>query len=138
MNEKVDKQIEKLVERSMKTQSLESPSSNFTSMVMDRVLAIKQSRVTIYKPLISKPMWFALFVVALLVVLYIIFGMKTTETSWLNFIDLSVITDNRFSNTLSGFKVSKTVMYSVVLFGIMLFIQVPILKNYFNKRLEAY
>ena len=138
MNEKVDKQIEKLVERSMKTQSLESPSSNFTSMVMDQVLAIKQSKVTIYKPLISKPMWFAIFVVALLVVSYIIFGMNTTETAWLNFLDLSVITDNRLSNTLSGFKVSKTVMYSVVLFGIMLFIQVPILKNYFDKRLEAY
>ncbi len=135
MNEKVDKQIEKLVERSMKTQSLESPSSNFTSMVMDQVLALNKSKVTIYKPLISKPMWFALFVVALLVVSYIIFGMNTTETAWLNFIDLSFITDNKLSNTLSGFKVSKTVMYSVVLFGIMLFIQVPILKNYFDKRL---
>ena len=135
MNEKVDKQIEKLVERSMKTQSLESPSSNFTSMVMDQVLALNKSKVTIYKPLISKPMWFAIFVVALLIVSYIIFGMNTTETSWLSFIDFSVITDNKLSNTLSGFRVSKTVMYSVVLFGIMLFIQVPILKNYFDKRL---
>ena len=138
MNEKVDKQIEKLVERSMKTQSLDSPSSNFTSRVMDQILAINQSKVTIYKPLISKPMWFAIFVVALLVVSYIIFGMNNSESTWLNFLDLSVLTDNRLSNTLSGFKVSKTVMYSVVLFGIMLFIQVPILKNYFNKRLEAY
>ncbi len=135
MNEKVDKQIEKLVERSMKTQSLESPSSNFTSMVMGQVLAIKQSKVTIYKPLISKPMWFAIFVVALLVVSYIIFGMNNSESTWLNFLDSSVLTDNRLSNTLSGFKVSKTVMYSVVLFGIMLFIQVPILKSYFDKRL---
>ncbi len=135
MNEKVDKQIEKLVERSMKTQSLESPSPNFTSMVMDEVLALNKSKVTVYKPLISKPMWFAIFVVVLLIVSYIIFGMNTTETSWFKFIDLSGLTDNRLSNTLSGFKVSKTVMYAVVLFGIMLFIQVPILKNYFDKRL---
>ncbi len=135
MNEKVDKQIEKLVERSMKTQSLESPLPNFTSMVMDEVLALNKSKVTVYKPLISKPMWFAIFVVVLLIVSYIIFGMNTTETSWFKFIDLSGLTDNRLSNTLSGFKVSKTVMYSVVLFGIMLFIQVPILKNYFDKRL---
>jgi hypothetical protein len=104
-------------------------------MVMDQILAINKSKVTIYKPLISKPMWFVIFVVALLVVSFIIFGMNTTETPWLNFIDLSVLTDNKLSNTLSGFKVSKTVMYSVVLFGIMLFIQVPILKNYFDKRL---
>ena len=135
MNEKVDKQIEKLVERSMKTQSLESPSPNFTSMVMDEVLALNKSKVTVYKPLISKPMWFAIFVVVLLIVSYIIFGMNTTETSWFKFINLSGLTDNRLSNTLSGFKVSKTVMYAVVLFGIMLFIQVPILKNYFDKRL---
>ncbi len=137
MNEKVDKQIEKLVERSMKTQSLESPSSNFTSMVMDQVHALNKSKVTIYKPLISKPMWFVIFVVALLIVSYIVFGMNTTETSWLSFIDLSVITDNKLSNTLSGFRVSKTVMYSVVLFGIMLFIQVPILKSYFDKRIAV-
>ncbi len=137
MNEKVDKQIEKLVDRSMKTQSLESPSSNFTSMVMNQVHALKQSKVTIYKPLISKPMWFVIFVVALLIVSYIVFGMNTTETSWLSFIDLSVITDNKLSNTLSGFRVSKTVMYSVVLFGIMLFIQVPILKSYFDKRIAV-
>lgn len=138
MNEKVDNQIEKLIERSMKTQSLESPSSNFTSMVMNQVHALNKSRVTIYKPLISKPMWFALFVVALAIVLYIIFGAGNFESGWLNTLDLSLITDNKLSNALSGFKVSKTVMYSVVLFGIMLFIQVPILKNYFNKRLEAY
>ena len=137
MNEKIDKQIEELVERSMKTQSLESPSSNFTSMVMKQVHALEQSRVTVYKPLISKPMWFAMFVVTLLVVAYIIFGMKTTETGLLNFIDLSILTDNKLSSAMSGFKVSKTVLYSVVLFGIMLFIQVPILKNYFNKRLTV-
>ena len=75
--------------------------------------------------------------VALLVVLYIVFGTSTNDTGWLNAIDLSIIYDNKLSSVLSGFKVSKIVMYSVVLFGIMLFIQVPILKNNFDKWLEV-
>ena len=137
MNEKIDKQIEKLVDRSMKTQSLESPSSNFTEMVMNQVLALEQSRATVYKPLISKPMWFAIFVVTLLVVAYIIFGLNNSESGLLNFIDLSILTDNKLSTALSGFKVSKAVMYSVLLFGVMLFIQVPILKRYFDSRLAV-
>ena len=137
MNEKVDKQIEKLVERSMKTQSLESPSSNFSAMVMKQIHAIEKSKVTAYRPLISKPVWVAILVGLLLVVSYIIFGQNTTESGWLSYIDLSIITDNNLSNALSGFKVSKTVLYSVVLFGIMLFIQVPILKRYFDSRLAV-
>ena len=137
MSEKIDKQIEKLVERSMKQQSLESPSSKFTAMVMKQINALEQSSVTIYKPLISKPMWFVIFVVTLLVVIYILFGLNTSETGLLDFIDLSILTDNKLSAVLSGFKVSKTVLYSVVLFGVMLFIQVPILKRHFDSRLSA-
>jgi hypothetical protein len=137
MSEKVDKQIEKLVEKAMTKSALESPSSNFTAMVMKQVYASYKSEVTVYKPLISKPMWFAIAVVTILLVSYIIFGLNTAETGWLNFIDLSILTDNKLSNSLSEFKVSKTVLYSVVMFSIMLFIQVPILKNYFNKRLAV-
>ena len=135
MKENIDKHIENLVDKTMKKSTLESPSFDFTNAVMAQVNALEQSTVTTYKPLISKPMWFVLFALGFAIVLYIIFGMNTTETGWLNSIDLSVITDNKLSNAMSGFKVSKTVMYGVVLFGIMLFIQVPILKHYFDKRI---
>ena len=137
MNEKIDKQIEKLVERSMKHQSLESPSSNFTAMVMKQVHALEKGTATVYKPLISKPMWFVIFVVTLLVIIYILFGLNTSETGLFNFIDLSILTDNKLSAVFSGFKVSRTVLYSVVLFGVMLFIQVPILKRHFDNRLSV-
>lgn len=137
MNDNIDKHIERFVDKTMKKASLESPSFDFTNTVMAQVNALKQSTVTTYRPLISKPMWLAIFIVGFAIVLYIIFGMNTTETSWLSFIDLSVLTDNKFSNTMSGFKVSKIVMYAIVLFGIMLFIQVPILKNYFDKRIAV-
>ena len=137
MSEKIDKQIEKLVERSMKRQSLESPSSNFTAMVMKRVHALEKGTATVYKPLISKPMWFVIFVVTLLVIIYILFGLNNSETGLLDFIDLSILTNNKLSDALSGFEVSKTVLYSVVLFGVMLFIQVPILKRHFDSRFSV-
>jgi hypothetical protein len=137
MNDNIDKHIEKLVDNTMKNSKLESPSLDFTNVVMAQVNALQKSTVTTYQPLISKPWWFAIFVMALLVVLFIIFGSSTNETNWLSFIDISVLTDNKLSTALSGFKVSKIVMYSVVLFGIMLIIQVPILKNYFDKRIAV-
>lgn len=137
MNDNIDKHIEKLVDNTIKNSKLESPSLDFTNIVMTRVNAIQKSTLTTYQPLISKPWWFAIFVMALLVVLYIILGPSTNESNWLSLIDLSVLKDNKLSTILSGFKVSKIVMYSVVLFGIMLFIQVPILKNYFDKRIAV-
>ena len=137
MKENIDKHIENLIEKTMKKLTVESPSLDFTNTVMAQVNALDQSSVTTYKPLISKPMWFAIFVIGLSLVLYVLFWSSTNESSWLNFIDLSVLTDNKFNNTLSGFRVSKIVMYAVVLFGLMLFIQVPILKHYFDKRLEV-
>lgn len=136
MDSKIDKHLEKLVDNTMKKSILESPSSDFTNVVMAQVNAMQKSAVTTYQPLISKPWWFAISVMALMVVLFIIFGSSTNDPIWLGFIDLSVFTDNKLSMSLSGFKVSKIVMYSVLLFGIMLLIQVPILKNYFDKRFE--
>ena len=137
MKDNIDNHIEKLIDKSMKKASLETPSLGFTNSVMAQVNALKQSTVTTYRPLISKPAWFVIFTVALLMVLYIIFGTTTTDAGWLSFIDLSFITNNRFSNAFSGFNVSKSVMYAVVLFGLMLFIQIPILKHNFDKRLEV-
>ena len=135
MKENIDKHIENLVEKTMKKSTIESPSFDFTNAVMAQINALEQSSVTTYKPLISKPMWFAIFAIGLAIVLFILFGTSTDQSSWLSFIDLSIITDNKFSNSLSAFRVSKTVMYAIVLFGLMLFIQVPILKHYFDKRL---
>ena len=137
MKDNVDNLIEKLVSKSMKKTRLEKPSLGFTNSVMAQVNALKQSTITTYRPLISKPMWFVIFTVAVLIVLYVIFGSKTDDSNWLSFIDLSILTDNMFTNALSGFNVSKSVLYAVVLFGFMLFIQVPILKHHFNKRYEV-
>lgn len=137
MKDNVNNHIEKFVKKSIKKASLETPSLDFTNSVMAQVNALQRSAITTYRPLISKPIWFVIFTVSLLIVLYIIFGTTTNDAGWLSFIDLSVITNNRLSNTFSGFNISKSVMYAIVLFGLMLFIQIPILKHSFDKRLEV-
>lgn len=137
MNDNVDKNIERLVDKTMKHSELESPSLDFTNVVMAQVNALDRSTITTYQPLISKPMWFVIFTIALAIVLYVFFGTTTSESGWLNTIDLSVLTDNKFSNAFFGFKVSKIVTYAIVLFGFMLFIQVPMLKHYFDKRIAV-
>ena len=135
MKNNIDKHIEKLIDKTMKHSELESPSTNFTNAVMDRVNALEKISVTTYRPLFSKPMWIALFAIAVVIVSYIVFGAGVSESSWFDTIDLSVITETKLSNALSGFEVSKTVVYAIVFFGLMLFIQVPILKKYFDNRL---
>lgn len=137
MSDNVEKQIEKLIDKTMKHSELESPSMDFTNVVMARVTALEKNSITTYQPLISKPMWIVLFAIAVVIVSYIVFGAGVSDSSWFDTIDLSVIAENKFSNALSGLKVSKTVVYAVVLFGLMLFIQIPILKHYFNRSLEV-
>lgn len=137
MNEKTDKLIDELVKKAMKKTAIESPSLDFTNTVMTQVNTIHQCTVTTYKPLISKPMWLVIFAVGFIIVLYIIFGGSTNQTNWLSFIDMSILTENKLSITFLTLKISKTVMYSVVLFGVMLIIQIPILKHYFDKRIAV-
>lgn len=68
-----DKNIEKLVDHIMKDTILESPSFDFTSKIMSQVLATKTSDVTVYKPLISRTTFIAIFgfIIALFIYLFI-------------------------------------------------------------------
>ena len=130
--EKDDKRIEDLVNKLMTADSLEQPSFDFTDKVMSKVEAISNSTSTVYKPLISKPVWILIVVAFLALVGYIIFNEPSTNSSLLERFDLSGV-----SNPLENisFNFSKTLMYAMVLMAIMFSIQIPVLKHYFNKRM---
>lgn len=135
MNESVDKHIENLVDKAMKKSTLETPSFDFTANVMSHVVDIKQSIATTYQPLISRRVW---IVIAFGIVAFVIYLFKTTQpetSSWMDAIDYSFLSNNRISKGVSEIAHSKTTMYAVLLLAVMLLIQVPLLKNYFNKRL---
>ena len=138
MQNKRDKYLDDLAKKIIKIGSTENPSFNFTDAVMAQVRALSKNHITDYKPLISKKMWILILVSFLSIMVYILFfGTQTEPSGLLSKIDFSMLTNNRVSNSLSSFKLSKTVMYAVVLFGMMFTIQIPFLKHYFNKRFEV-
>jgi len=135
MKNNIDKHLEKLTNKIMEETSLESPSFDFTDNIMSQVQIIKTSDVTVYKPLISKSIWILIALGFITLIGYLIFGTTSQESEALFTINFDVLFNNRFTETLSAMKFSDTLMYAVVSLGIMLFIQIPLLKNYFDNRL---
>ncbi|PKQ45609.1 hypothetical protein [Confluentibacter flavum] len=136
-----DKEIEQLVEKMMKETSLDTPSFDFTAHIMSKVLEIKTSEATVYKPLISKKVWGIIAFGVLALVIFIVFGAKGEASGIVNPIDFSMLTNNKIINTISGFKassfqVSKTFSHALMFLGIMICVQILFLKHHFNQRFE--
>jgi len=132
MKENTNKHIDQFVDKVMKSSTLESPSFDFTSNVMTQITVTSKSMVTVYKPLISKTVWGILVLLSAGLVAFSVFSKDTTSFGLFDKLDLSKV-----PNLFSGIKISQTAMYSLLMFGVMLFIQIPLLKHYFNKRFEA-
>jgi len=103
---------------------------------MQQILADSKSTATVYKPLITKTGWVGLFLSVLALVLYIVVSGDSQNSEWFNAIDFSVLTKFNLTNLFSGIKLSNTTLYAFILFGGMICVQIPLLKNYFDKRLN--
>lgn len=136
MKENDDKHLEDFAKKIIKKAALEHPSIHFTSEIMSRVEALNKSDVTAYKPLISKNIWVLIGIGFVALCAYLVLGTETQQESWMGTLNFSALANNKISHILSGFTMSKTLMYAVALFGLMLCIQIPFLKNHFDKRLE--
>ncbi|WP_407557837.1 hypothetical protein [Winogradskyella sp. 4-2091] len=128
-----NKKIEEFIDKIMSEDVLEQPSLDFTTNVMSQVEAISKSDTTVYKPLISKPVWFIILGSFMALIGYVMLGNAETTASWTDRLELSEITFNLFENI--SFEFSSTFMYAVVFLAVMVSIQVPILKFYFQKRI---
>ncbi|AUP78240.1 hypothetical protein [Flavivirga eckloniae] len=136
MNENADKYLDDLTKKVIKEEPLERPSFNFTASVMSQVTALSRDDVTVYKPLISKTGWLAISTVFLALIGYLLFGIEQESSSWLSSLDFSALFNNKVTDLLSAVSIPKTLVYAIVLFGLMFGIQIPLLKNYFNRRLQ--
>lgn len=130
---KEDKKIEDFIDKLMSEDTLEQPSLDFTTSVMSQVEAIYNSDATVYKPLISRPIWILILGSFTALVGYIIWGNTQTNTSWTDRLELPEVSFNLFENMSSH--LSSTFMYAIVLLAIMVSIQVTLLKHYFDKRM---
>ena len=130
-----DKNLEEFIEKLMKDQTPESPSFDFTSKVMAQVLAQvlapQTSSITTYKPLISKPVFIATISTVIALVIYCIgYGNPSSNYSLPHF-NIQV---NPLLNLEEKVHFSNITTYTVVVTAVMLFIQISILKNHFDRR----
>lgn len=137
MKAKVDKDIEKLIDKMMKETTLESPSLDFTSQVMSQVLKIKTNDATVYKPLISKWIWYGIFISMLGLTTYLSFNDSAVSGGLFEKYNFEILPKFSISNIFSGLHFSRTTFYACILLTVMLFIQIPILKHHMDKRLEV-
>lgn len=132
--EKNDKDIEALIDKLMAADALEQPSLDFTEKVMARVETISNSTVTAYKPLIPKYVWYIILGGFAVLVGYLYTKDPSANNDWLERFNITEIGINPFEELSLNF--SKSLLYAMILLVIMISIQIPILKQYFNKRIS--
>lgn len=134
MKENTEQHLDKLTRKMMGSLPLESPDPDFTSKLMDRIDGL-DSHALVHQPLISKRAWGIVILIISSFIGFIIFG-NVGSLGWLDSLDYSLLQDNKISESLSGIASSKTLMYAIIMFGLFLLVQITVLKNYFDKRLQ--
>ena len=135
MKDHTEQHLDKLAKKAMKSSSLESPSLDFTANIMARVEAYATSDITVYKPLITKKAWIVILVVVFAGLGYTIFVSGIESLGWFDKIDYSIISNNKVTQAISGITISKILAYSIGFFGLLFFVQIPMMKHYFDKRM---
>jgi len=129
-----DKNTEKLIDHLMKDTTLESPSFDFTSKVMSQVTVTKTSDITTYQPLISTRTFLVIFIGLVTIIAYVLLNGNAASNNRLLNLNYNVLSN---FNPVENFQFSKITTYSVVLTTIMLCIQIPLLKNYYNSKFDV-
>jgi len=137
MKENADKYLDHLAKKVFEKTTIESPSFDFTNIVMSQVNALNENKLTAYKPLISKTSWVFISIVFLVLIGYLFFGVETVNSGWFSTLDFSILSNNKVTNAFSGLAISKTFMYAIVFLGLMLCVQIPLLKHNFDKQFEV-
>lgn len=136
MEKHLNKKLEETTNKLISGMDVEKPSVDFTASLMEHIHTLETNRVTQYKPLISKLGWMILSILLVITTVYIASTTNSSNIEWLNSVDFSVLTNNKVTNSFSSISLPKTVAYAIGLFGLMLCIQIPFLKHYFDKRLQ--
>ena len=135
MKEHIEQHLDNLARKTVKSSGIKSPSVDFTANVMKNIEGVTIGETVKYKPLITKYGWFAIIAILTGVSIYVMFN-NTGNSTLIDAVDYSVISNNKITNVLSGITFSKTLMYAIGFFGLVFFVQIPLMKHYMNKRLQ--
>lgn len=132
MNDK--EHLEKLVNELMEDTSYEKPSYNFTDTVMKKIEALDKPS-PIFKSVMPK--W-AIVVFVSILVLLAVYGVAVNpsaqETTPFYTQEIDKV-GHWLSHIFSKIVISKKVLYTLSMIGIVIGLQTHILKKYFNSRL---
>lgn len=127
MENKEQKDLDTLSRKVFLEAKTEVAPSSFTSSVISKIQINEEKLV--YKPLIPKVVWVIILFLLVFWFGYLLKNHFTGSSEWLPNFNL----DRLFT----GFNMSKSATYTILLFAFMVCVQVPLLKYYFTKRLEA-
>ncbi len=134
-DETLERELDKLAGKIVREQTLDVPSSDFTSKVMNRIEVANSKSSIVYVPLISGKTWgiigFGLFCVILFPFLMQDsgkVGIWHYNFEWPQF-QLPHILDR-----LPVILISDTLMYGILAFTLFLYVQIVFLKKYFDDR----
>ena len=134
MEQHTEQHFDDLAKKVLKNTSLENTSLDFTANVMRTIEAESKKHFT-YKPLISKIGWFAIIVILSGVSIYMMIS-NNENSNLFDTLDFSLVSNNGLIDAISRIKFSKTLGLTVGFFGIAWLVQLSLLKNYFNNRLQ--
>lgn len=129
-----DNGIEKLIEKMMAEEKLQSPSIDFTSKIMAEVLILEEKKRTVYKPLISKSVWISVGMALAFLVIYISLFSVSENNFKIDIIEKSYY--DKITGIFSGIHFSKNILYAILIVPFMILVQVGVLKNYFDKKYQ--
>ena len=129
-----DKRLEKFVDQIMQGQALEQPSLDFESKVFSKINTPINSKVFVYKPLISKRAWLVILLVAVGLVANIYFGASTGNATIFDDLALPKLEFNVLESL--NFNWSKSLIYAAITLLAMVGLQVPLLKIYHDRYLK--
>ena len=133
MDKQEVRKLEELLDKIMMDAPLESPSKDFTKNIMQKIQTESVKEVFQYKPILSKKMLTGLFVsfVALIVYLGFKFGGQNGN-DWFGRLNWEPDFQPLWG-WLERYTSSNVLIYAVILFGFLFFVQVPLLKKHMDK-----
>ncbi|WP_353778158.1 hypothetical protein [Winogradskyella sp. 3972H.M.0a.05] len=129
MKAPMDKHYDDLAKKIITSVDLDKTSPSFTDNLMSKIEALPLKSSLTYKPLISKPMLYLIGIGFVAFIIFMVQSSETTSLGWLDGFDMSFLSEFSMGDMFEEITISKTAMYSVVLFGAMLWVQIGLLKR---------
>lgn len=129
-----NKKLEELTDCLFEQLPLESPSIDFTQKVMQRLETSKAKSSLVYRPLIPKKLLLTIYAIIAILLVVLVFTIDFQTNSMIREFDYSKYLE-KLSFEIPRIEVSKTVLYGILALGVMLMIQLTLLKNQLGKRI---